>query len=247
MKTLKRVARYILYIGILLFLIGAIISWNSGGGCSFGVGIEGFITEPNKTENFEVVDRLHINAEGAKIDFTTDETATQITVNYYADDDEVFVEFDTAEENKLSITQKFGNHISVKKGGVFKITLPENHKFTSVELHINAAELTIDHLQTEYLKLNVNAGDIKLFAVQTKAFDATLNAGNLECDRLDVDYADAAVNAGNIDLEIAGDSTEYTVKTSVMVGGDSPNKTGSTDKYIHANVDVGKISISFIE
>jgi hypothetical protein len=138
---------------------------------------------------------------------------------------------------------------------------------TTVKTSIRAGNCTLTNVIASTTDLALNAGDCVLTAVTAATTDlaldagkltlsdcalatlrATVNSGDLTAKKLSADYAQLTVNCGNADLSVAGDQTEYTITPSVEVGNTTcTDQEGTTDKYIKIGVNVGNLTITFVD
>ncbi len=232
------------------------------GDLHIGVGGIGFWKdETSETENiaggrqYENVSALSLDLDGMSV---TMHSAAGSAVTVTADasiEDYILAEWDGYELH----LEKSDGYTSWGKFGEIDITVPEEQRFDTVDISMDAGSLTADALQTDYLDLSMDGGSFtgtgEISAVQV---EGNADAGNVEFAYLNTEYLDMSCDAGAFSAKLAGTREDYDFDLtsdmgSISCGGsrrdgidNSLSEThDNAERQVSVNADAGSIEIDF--
>ena len=259
----KKVLRNILIgalAGIMLIVAGVAVGANSG--FSFRGGWNEITKEANAAYNAaSKIDTVTIEAESGRVTLRTAD-AEKTSVDYFCDD-RVQVTF-VESEGTLTVSQTIRPAFLNTYGGEIVITMPADNTYNvnvslnagnvdcsglnadTVQVELNGGNITMENCTAENASLQADAGEIDLRACTVTKLRTAVDAGNIKGTGITVDNAAFAVDAGEIDVECLGVQSEYTMTGKISIGiCNFEDRAGTTQKYIHAQADVGNIRIVF--
>ena len=259
----KKVLRNILIgalAGIMLIVAGIAVGANCG--FSFRGGWNEITKEANAAYSAaSKIDTVAIEAESGRVTLrTADEEKT--SVDYFCDD-RVQVTF-VESEGTLTVSQTIRPAFLNTYGGEIVITMPADNTYNvnvslnagnvdcsglnanTVQVELNGGNITMENCTAENASLQADAGEIDLRACTVTKLRTAVDAGNIKGTGITVDNAAFAVDAGEINVECLGVQSEYTLTGKISIGiCNFEDQAGTTQKYIHAQADVGNIRIVF--
>lgn len=169
--------------------------------------------------------------------------------------------------NKIPATKMFipqnmqiGWKIKVNAGSVSF----ESGTYNDVDIKVNAGSLSFGDSTFGNVKVQMNAGSTNMEGVNCSNFDVDLNAGSFNVSRIVCDHFDAEISAGvlnakglkcddiavdlsagSANLKIAGEKSDYTIKTDVSAGSCSVRSQSGGSKRLKVHVSAGSANISF--
>ncbi len=248
-------------IGGILIVIGVILGLIFGFN---GVNWDNSVKAANaeyKTANAQTVT---IDAEVGEVKIINADVS-EITVKYFADE-KIKVNVEEKDGN-LSVTQKINGMFFQTYGGEITVEIPNALTNLKLNVELNAGNVTAENLTANEfavdvdagtakmknvtattLTSDVDAGEIELNTVTAHTLNAKVAAGQITGDKITAERVTASVDTGEIDLKIIGVQEEYTLTGKVSLGECNFNdRTGTTDKFINAQVDIGEITVTFIQ
>lgn len=141
-------------------------------------------------------------------------------------------------EDKIEITEKKDNVLTLIKGNILKLTVPENYPFDEVEIDAGAGKVNITYLLAEELELNLGAGKVDIKNVTTtddtkinggagsinikeslfKNLKLNLGVGTLKFASKVEGDSDIECGVGSSDIKLYGRKEDYKIKISTGVG-----------------------------
>lgn len=260
----KKVLRNILIgalAGVMLIVAGLAV----GANCGFS--LRGGWNEITKEANAAYAaesktDIISVEAEAGRITLRTADVE-KTSVDYF-NDDRVQVNF-VETEGKLTVSQTIRPAFLNTYGGEIVITMPADNTYNvnvslgagnvacnglnteTVQVELNGGNIAMENCTAESASLQADAGEIDLRACAVTKLRTAVDAGNIKGTGITVDNAAFAVDAGEIDVECRGIQSEYTMTRKISIGNcNFEDQAGTTQKYIHAQADVGNIRIVFV-
>lgn len=99
-----------------------------------------------------------------------------------------------------------------------KVTFHHNLSGKSVNLEVDAGELTADMVTAEELELETGAGEFILKDFATNTLSVDCGVGNMEVEGKAAEEADITCGVGNISLKLTGKPEDYNYDISCGVG-----------------------------
>ena len=260
----KKILRNILIgagLGVMLILAGLVAGVNCGFALHGNLGTTAKAANTTYTAEGNI-ETVAIEAEAGRITLRTADVA-KTSVDYFTDGN---IQVTCVEwEGTLTVSQTVSLPSFLNGyGGELVITMPAGTK-QEVTISLDAGNVFCKALNAEKLQITLGGGNAaaenctaETAAIRTGAGDIDLNActlaelrtaadtGNIKGRDVAVDGAAFAVGTGEIDVECRGAKNEYTLTGKTDFGEcNFADQAGSTQKYIHAQTDIGNIRIVF--
>lgn len=253
MKTWIKVSLWLLIIGLVLVIMGAILGgsfmfWNWGENRKLDSFSQQFLEE--ETESIKEL-RIKIGASHVEIK-NGDRFQIQAT-NINKDC------FNVDKENGiLEIREERANFLRNKNSNATIIlTIPENYFFQKASIEIGAGKVDGAELLCENCNIKVGAGQVMLKQLKAKELSVNCGVGETVLKGVVDEKANIRCGMGNVTLQLTGEEKEYNYHVKVGIGDITINETSysginnskqiqNTEKTKQINLDcgVGKISLT---
>jgi hypothetical protein len=115
----------------------------------------------------------------------------------------------------------------------------------SVDIDAGYAEL--QNITVNKLNIKIDAGSAKIIGGTVENCKINLNAGSVKLNGMTLSNLDARIEAGRLSGSIAGNKADYTITVQMGLGSSNlQNQTGTSNKRITLNIDIGSVQIDFI-
>lgn len=278
-KILLLIAAFMGAAGIVLIFTGGILGIATGegrglidrsfenmsihlGDIQIGAGGIG-LWEHNRTETenvaggkqYENVEALSLDLAGMSV---TMHPVPGNTVTVTADEnieDYVLAEWDGYELH----LEKSDDYTSWGKFGKIDITVPEKQRFETVDISMDAGNLTADSLQTGYMELSMDGGSFSgIGKTSADQVEGNADAGDVSFEYLNTEYLDLSCDSGKFRAKLVGAREDYDLDLTSDLGsiscGDS-RKDGidnslselhdDAQRQLTVSADLGSIEIDF--
>lgn len=118
----------------------------------------------------------------------------------------------------------------------------------SLSVETDAGTVDLSSVNAEKMEIETSAGSVKLNSVDSTEMEIETSMGSINGTKVTSDHLLATTSMGSIQLQMTGALQEYTVKTDVSMGNSNvTNQTGTTEKSLELNADLGSINVTFIK
>ena len=117
--------------------------------------------------------------------------------------------------------------------------------FANIYIKMSAGTLDMNNVLCNSFDLNMSAGTLKISQIQCGTFKSDLSAGKLSVDSLNCGDIDVDISAGNVTLNVAGNKSDYTIRTNVSAGKCNVSNQSGGDKKLTVDVSAGKVTVNF--
>lgn len=204
---------------------------------------------------YENVAALSLDLDGMSV---TVRSAPENMVTVTADEDienYVLAEWDGYELH----LEKSDDYRSWGKFGQIDITVPENQRFETVDISMDAGNLTADSLQTDYMEFTMDGGSFSgTGKISADQVEGNADAGSVTFEYLNTEYLDLSCDSGKFRAKLAGAREEYDLDLtsdlgSIFCGGSRKEGLDNSFSETHedarrqltVSADLGSIEINF--
>lgn len=275
-KMLLLIAALMGAVGIVLIFTGGILGIATGEGSGLidrslenmsihlgdiRIGAGGIGPWRTKAENvaggrqYENVEALSLDLDGMSV---TMHPVPGNTVTVTADED--IEEYVLAEWDGYELhLEKSDGYTSWGKFGKIDITVPEKQRFETVNISMDAGNLTADSLQTGYMEFSMDGGSFSgTGKISADQVEGNADAGSVSFEYLATEYLDLSCDSGEFRAKLDGAREDYNLDLtsdlgSISCGGSRKDGMDNSLSEIHddaqrqltVNADLGSIEIDF--
>ena len=186
---------------------------------------------------------INIDAVACEIIFETGEGEGFISADYVGPNKlkpEV-----TLENGKLTVNQSGNslhfNNYNFGNGPTLVIVVGKDVKLSSLEMKINAGNIKMNGITTDYFYADIDAGNIEIKDCDFRKAEFDINAGNFDIKDSSFSILNIETDAGNVDIK---DTALSDVVIDVNFGSVNVKNFGDADAYDYeCEVDAGAISV----